>query len=83
MRYNPRSAKARLALAQVQEEHLKKAQEALHGYKQLKQLNADRKLDETIHINLDEKIQSLEKNISQLTSKVTTRQPSTEIQVKQ
>lgn len=83
VRYNPRSTKARLALAQVQEEYLKKVQEALHGYKQLKQLSADRKLDESVHINLDEKIQSLEKNITQMTNKVTTRQPSTERQVKQ
>lgn len=62
---NPKSSKARMALAQVQGEHLKKYEEALHSYKQLKQLNADKKLDESVQMNLDDKIKSLEKNIAQ------------------
>jgi hypothetical protein len=62
---NPKGAKARLALASVQSEHLKKYDEALHTYKKIKQLNAEKKLDESVQINLDEKIKSLEKNIAQ------------------
>lgn len=82
---NPRSSKARLALAQVQEEHLKKLQEALHNYKQLKQLSAEKKLDEDIHLNLDDKIRNLEKNLTQVNNKgqLTVRTPSGERQVKQ
>ncbi|MGZ3721874.1 MAG: tetratricopeptide repeat protein [Bdellovibrionales bacterium] len=83
---NPRSSKARLALAQVQAEHLKKYQDALHTYKQIKQMNADKKLDESVHINLDEKIQSLEKSLTQAAAKpksgeLTVRTPSGERKV--
>lgn len=83
---NPRSSKARLTLAQVQEEHLKKYQEALQTYKDLKRMNADKKLDESVHINLDEKIQSLEKSLSQAAAKpksgeLTVRTPSNERKV--
>jgi tetratricopeptide (TPR) repeat protein len=83
---NPHSSKARLALAEVQEEHLKKYQEALSTYKELKRMNADKKLDESVHINLDEKIQSLEKSLSQAAAKpksgeLTVRTPSNERKV--
>jgi tetratricopeptide (TPR) repeat protein len=83
---NPRGSKARLALAQVQEENLKKYHEALQTYKELKRMNADKKLDETVQINLDEKIQSLEKNLSQAAAKpksgeLTVRTPSNERKV--
>lgn len=62
---NPRSAKARLALAQVQELHLKKMQEALNTYKELKSMAQEKKLDDRVQLNLDEKIQTLEKSLSQ------------------
>lgn len=77
---SPRSSKARLALAQVQEEHLKKLPEALQAYKQLKQLAAEKKLDEGVRVNLDEKIKTLEKSISQVdrAPQVTARTPSGE-----
>lgn len=78
---NPRSTKARLALAQVQEEHQKKLSEALHTYRQIKQLAADRKLDEGVTLNLDDKIKTLEKSISQVnkgSQQLTVRTPSAE-----
>ena len=77
---SPHSSKARLALAQVQEEHLKKLPEALQAYKQLKQLAAEKKLDESVRLNLDEKIKALEKSISQVDRppQVTARTPSGE-----
>jgi tetratricopeptide (TPR) repeat protein len=83
---NPRGAKARLALAEVQEEHLKKYQDALQTYKELKRMNADKKLDEPVHINLDEKIQSLERSLSQAAVKpksgeLSVRTPSNERKV--
>jgi tetratricopeptide (TPR) repeat protein len=65
VRSNPRSSRARLALAQVQEQHLKKLTEALQSYKDLKSLSTEQKLDEGLKFNLDEKIQSLEKSLSQ------------------
>lgn len=65
VRSNPRSSKARLALAQVQELHLKKLTEALHSYRELKSLSTEQKLDEGLKFNLEEKIQSLEKSLSQ------------------
>lgn len=82
-RMNPRHSKALLALAQVQEDHLKKYQEALQTYKELKRMNADKKLDEPVHINLDEKIQSLEKSLSQAAKAKSSevRQPSAERKV--
>lgn len=64
-RLNPRSSKALLSLATVQEEHLKKYQEALQTYRDIKRMNADKKLDEAVKINLDEKIQHLEKSLAQ------------------
>jgi tetratricopeptide (TPR) repeat protein len=77
---NPRSAKARLALAQVQEQHLRKFEEALRSYRQLKQLAAERKLDEGVQLNLDEKIQTLKKSLTQVSEagKVSQRRPSAE-----
>lgn len=77
---NPRSSKARLALARVQEEFLKKTQEALVTYRQIKQLASDRKLDENVQMNLDEKIQTLQKSLTQVSdgSKLTQRQPTAE-----
>jgi tetratricopeptide (TPR) repeat protein len=77
---NPRSFKARMALAQVQEEHLKKFQEALTNYKEIKHLNAEKKLDQTVMINLDDKIHSLEKTLSQAekTKELSIRTPSGE-----
>lgn len=85
VRMNPRSTKARLALAQVQEMHLKKLQEALYSYKELRSYAQDKKLDESVHLNLDEKIQSLEKNISQVSkgSQLSVRQPTAEGKVSQ
>lgn len=82
---NPRSSKARLALAQVQELHLKKVQDALASYRELKQLGAERKLDESVQsMGLEEKIQNLEKTLSQVNrgSQVkTVRKPTAEQQV--
>lgn len=78
---NPRSAKARLALAQVQEEHQKKLNDALRTYRQIKQLAHERKLDESIQMNLDDKIRVLEKTLSQATKsteQLTVRTPSAE-----
>lgn len=69
VRMNPRSMKARLALAQVQEMHLKKTAEALHTYKELRSYAQDKKLDESVHMNLDEKIQNLEKSSAPQVSK--------------
>lgn len=85
---NPRSSKARLALAQVQEMHLKKLQDALSTYKRLREMAQDKKLDENISLNLDEKIQALEKNISAVSrsdkgSQLTVRKPTAEGKVKQ
>jgi tetratricopeptide (TPR) repeat protein len=75
---NPRSMKARLALAQVQEMHLKKVAEALHTYRELRAYAQQNKLDETVQVNLDEKIQTLEKSTSQVNkgSQVTERAPT-------
>lgn len=68
----PRNGKARMALAQLQELHLKKFEEALRTYKQLKQLVTERKLDDSVNLNLDEKIQSLMNEAS----KISQRQPA-------
>ena len=68
----PRNTKARMALAQLQELHLKKFEDALRTYKQLKQLVAERKLDEAVNLNLDEKIKSLMNEAG----KVSQRQPA-------
>ncbi len=80
VRLNPRSTKARLALAQVQEMHLKKVQEAINTYKELRSFAQEKKLDESVQLNLDEKIKSLEKNVSQVSkgSQLTVRQPTAE-----
>lgn len=81
---NPRASKPRLALAQVQEEHLKKYNDALATYRQIKQMSADRKLDEVIQLNLDEKIRNLEKSASQVNKggQLTERTPTGERQVR-
>lgn len=80
---SPNSSKARLALAQLQEENLKKYDEALNSYKRIKQLSGDKKLDEAIPLNLDEKIHNLEKSVSQVikSSQLSERKPSAERQV--
>lgn len=85
VRANPRSSKARFALAQVQEQHLKKSIEALQTYRDLKQLGRERKLDENIQSwNVDEKIQNLEKSLSQVNKgeQASSRKPTAERQVK-
>lgn len=83
---NPRSSKSRLALAQIQEIHLKKAADALRTYRDLKQLSAERKLDENVQVNLEEKIQALERSLSQARERqegqVTVRKPTAERQVR-
>lgn len=80
IRQNPRSSKARLALAEVQEMHLKKAADALVTYREIKQLAGQRKLDENVRMNLDEKIQALEKSLSQANqpSQEAARKPTAE-----
>lgn len=80
---NPRSLKARFAMAQVQELHLKKMQDALSSYRELKQLGAERKLDENVQsLGLEEKIHNLEKSLSQVNTPVkTVRKPSAQQQV--
>lgn len=70
---NPRSSRARVALAQIQETHLKRLPEALQSYKAIKQLASARKLDEIVQFNLDEKIKTIE---------ATTREPSSDRKVK-
>ena len=81
----PHVSKTRLVLGEVQAEHLKKYEEALSTYKQLRQLNAEKKLDESVHMNLDEKIKSLQKNITQAKAtkptEITVRTPSGERKV--
>jgi tetratricopeptide (TPR) repeat protein len=80
---NPRSSRARMALAEMQEMHMRKISEALAGYKTLRQMNASHQLDEGLKINLDEKIQSLEKSLPQIgKNQVTDRSPSAERKVK-
>ena len=74
---NPNGAKVRLSLARVQEEHLKKLQEALNNYKQLRHLRNEKKLAESVDVNLDEKIQILEKSLAQAPAK-DSRAPSAE-----
>lgn len=78
VKMKPASSKARLALAQVQETHLQKLSDALQTYKDIKSLSAERKLDEGIKVNLEEKIQSLEKSLSQAqkVNQVTVRKPA-------
>ncbi len=65
IRQNPRSTKARLALAQTQEMQLKNFQEALSAYRELRSHAVAKKLDEPVAINLDEKINMLEKSVAQ------------------
>ena len=52
--------------------------EALRTYKQLKQLVSERKLDDPVTLNLDEKIQALQKNLARANDagKESQRQPS-------
>ena len=81
---NPRSTRARLALAQVREQQLKKFQDALDTYKELRSLHSSKKLDEPVTLNLDDKISMLEKSLAQSTkeNQVSSRKPSQEGQVK-
>lgn len=85
VRINPRSSRARLALAQVREQHLKKLSEALDGYKEIRTLAGQRKLDEPTGFNLDEKIKMLEQSLVQAKqeSRAEARKPSSDKQVKQ
>ena len=84
VRQNPRSAKARLALAQIHEIQTKNLQEALSIYKELRSQAMAKKLDEPVLFNLDEKISILEKSVSQVSKgKELVRKPSAEGQVKQ
>jgi len=79
---NPKHARARFALARVQEEHLKKFSDALKNYKELKHMSASKKMDEPINVNWDEKIKTLEKTLSQAEkAQVTVRTPSAERKV--
>ncbi len=75
---NPMSTKARLAIARIQEEHLKNLNNALSSYRLIKQLVAARKLDEAPSLNLDEKILSVQASMKQAenAAKMTSRQPS-------
>jgi|GEM_PF-1295094 len=84
IRQNPRNAKARLALAQTQEMQLKNLQEALSAYKDLRSQAMAKKLDEPVMFNLDEKINALEKSVSQVSKgKEVVRKPTAEGKVKQ
>lgn len=85
IRMNPRSTKARLALAQVQEIQLKKMQQALSTYKELRSQVQARKTDEPVSIDLESKIKSLEKDILQSAkgNQLSVRKPTSEGQVKQ
>jgi tetratricopeptide (TPR) repeat protein len=80
---NAHSTRARLALVKTQEDELKKLSEALSGYKEIKKLAADKKLDEVPIINFDEKIRNLQDSIKRASAaeKVTARQPSGEEKV--
>lgn len=77
---NSFSTKARLALVKTQEDELKKFDEALSGYKEIKKLAAAKKLDEVPIVNFDEKIQNLQDSIKRASAaeKLTSRQPSGE-----
>ncbi len=84
IRQNPRSAKTRLALAQLQETQLKNLPEALSAYKELRSQSMAKKLDEPVSLNLDEKIVNIEKNLAQVSKgKEVVRKPTAEGQVKQ
>jgi tetratricopeptide (TPR) repeat protein len=80
---NPRSTKIHLALAQVQEEHLKKFKQALDNYNQIKRLNAEKKLDLPVQVNLDDHIRSIEKSITaaEKANQLTVRTPTGERKV--
>ncbi len=83
VRANPLSSRVRVALAQIQEQHLKKLAEALEVYKDLKSLSSENKLDEILRFNVDEKINNLEQTLSQAqkVNQVTVRQPADEKKV--
>lgn len=66
---NPRSSSARLALAEIQEKHLSRPKDALRNYKDLRQLASDKKLDDRVAINLDEKIRVMEGSIKPVVAK--------------
>lgn len=81
---NPHSSKARLALAQLQEMQLKRLADALQSYRDIRRLNADHKLDEGVHLNLDDKIKNIESNLvatqksAQAPKEANNRKPSTD-----
>ena len=62
---NPKALKARLALAEIQEQQLKKNAEALSNYKQVKALGVEANADGVVPGNLDQRIQALEKLLAQ------------------
>jgi len=80
----PRNMQARLALAQIQEQHLRKLPEALSTYREIKELSLEQKLDASVPFNLEDKIKNLEKSLSQVQKgrKVMSREPSTQKQVR-
>ena len=77
---NPRAFEARLALAKLQETQLKKYEDALNTLKDLRQLSAERKIDGTAPVDLNQRIQTLEKTVTQarLATEKSTRMPSNE-----
>lgn len=83
IRANPRSLKARLALAEIQEMQLKNLSSALQTYKETRQLATSRKLDEKPGVNLDEKIKTIEQSLSAVSEqkKVSARKPTGEKKV--
>ena len=84
IRLNPRSTKARTALAQVQESQLKNTPAAISAYKELRGYALAKKLDEPVPFNLEEKIVTLEKNLSQVSKgKELVRKPTADGKVKQ
>lgn len=78
---NPRSGKARLALAQLQEQQLKKVREAISGYKEMRQLTATKSLDDAPALNYEQKIKDLEKSLPEVAKKSPTaeRKPSADV----
>lgn len=79
----PRQARLRETLASIQESQLKKNNEALQSYRALRSLLVQHKLDDMVSINVDEKIQALEKKLAQAgqNGPVTSRQPTAERRV--
>jgi hypothetical protein len=83
IRANPRSLKARMALAEIQELQLKNLSSALQTYKETRQLVTSRKLDEKPGVNLDEKIKTIEQSLSAVSEqkKISARKPTGEKKV--